>query len=44
MENQINNDVLLKISNLEHKYSELKKEFKEIKERFAKIEKTKVIF
>jgi hypothetical protein len=44
MENQVSNDVLLKISNLEYKYLELKKEFKEIKERFAKIEKTKVIF
>lgn len=38
------NDILLKISNLENKYSNLKKEMKDIKERFAKLEKTKVIF
>lgn len=44
MENQVSDEVLAKISNLEHKYLELKKEFKEIKERFAKLEKTKVIF
>jgi archaellum biogenesis protein FlaJ (TadC family) len=38
------NDILLKLSKLENKYSELKKEMKDIKERFAKLEKTKVIF
>ena len=38
------NNILLKLSKLEIKYTEMKKEMKEIKERFAKLEKTKVIF
>jgi len=44
MENEVSDEVLLRISKLENRYLELKKEFKEIKERFAKLEKTKVIF
>lgn len=38
------NDIVLKLSKLENKYSDLKKDMKEMKERFAKLEKTKVIF
>ena len=43
-ENEVSDEVLLKITKLENKYLEMKKEFKEIKERFLKLEKTKVIF
>lgn len=42
--NEVNDEILLKITKLENKYLEMKKEFKEMKERFAKLEKTKVIF
>lgn len=42
--NEVLQEILLKITNLENKHLNTKKELKDIKERLQKLEKTHIIF